>query len=150
MRKYIAIFMALVLFFSIIYEINAEENAIKNAKIEITRVDFGEITWEYLEINIHLRIINNESRGINIEGKFHVFILNVSIGDAKMKANVEAHSSQELIIPFRVYYDKVAEGIVNSIKSRSFNLTLKGKITGKILFGLFLFSQHIEATWQWQ
>ena len=148
MKKYVVVAMIFLAIILATYEINAEENAIRNAKIEITGIDFGRFTEKYMEINIHLNIINNESREIKIEGKFHVFILNVSIGDAKMKASVESHSSQQLIIPLRLYYDKVAEGIVNSIKSGNFNLTLKGKITGKVFFGLLTYSQNIEATWQ--
>ncbi|KAA0007433.1 MAG: hypothetical protein FE045_00060 [Thermoplasmata archaeon] len=148
MKKYVVVAMIFLAIILATYEINAEENAIRNAKIEITGIDFGRFTEKYMEINIHLNIINNESREIKIEGKFHVFILNVSVGDAKMKASVESHSSQQLIIPLRLYYDKVAEGIVNSIKSGNFNLTLKGKITGKVFFGLLTYSQNIEATWQ--
>ena len=148
MKKYVVVAVLFLALLLTAYEINAEENAIRNAKIEITGIDFGRFTEKYMEINIHLNIINNESREIKIEGKFHVFILNVSVGDAKMKASVESHSSQQLIIPLRLYYDKVAEGIVNSIKSGNFNLTLKGKITGKVFFGLLTYSQNIEATWQ--
>ncbi len=148
MKKYVVVAMIFLAIILATYEINAEENAIRNAKIEITGIDFGRFTEKYMEINIHLNIINNESREIKIEGKFHVFILNVSVGDAKMKASVESHSSQQLIIPLRLYYDKVAEGIVDSIKSGNFNLTLKGKITGKVFFGLLTYSQNIEATWQ--
>ena len=71
MKKYIAIALVSILLIFVAYEINAEEKAIRNAKVVITGAQVEEITLQYAKIKINIKIMNNESRDIKkLEGEF--------------------------------------------------------------------------------
>jgi len=149
MKVYVAIAMAVLLIFSI-YEIYMEEEAIRNLKMEINDAKITHITFEYVELKIYVKFINDEKRDINeMRGNFKIFILNSYVGDAHLKdINIKSGSSYNATIPLRIYYEGLTEGIINAIKEGKISLTIKGKITGRIFFGLIEYSQNIEAVWQ--
>ena len=148
MKKFIgAIIILSILFFT--YNVYEDEKAIRNAKIEITDASIQDINFQYVTIKISLKIINNESRKIELEGKFEIYILNLSFGYAKLnKINVPKHSYYETEFPIKIRYADLAKGILNAIKEGNFNVYIKGKINGKIFFGLITYSQNIEARWK--
>ncbi len=152
MKKFIGVAVVSIILILSIYEINAEENAIRNAKIEILGIQIEEITLQYVKIKINISIVNNGSRDINeLQGDFQIFILNISFGEAHLsKASVKAHSFYLTGIPLKIYYKGLAHGIANAIMEGRINVAIKGKITGKIFFGLLSYSQNIEAEWRWQ
>ena len=152
MKKYVVVAVLFLALLLTAYEINAEENAIRNARIEILGTQIEEITLQYVKIKINISIINNGSRSINgLQGDFKIFILNISFGEAHLsKASIKAHSYYITSIPLKIYYKELAQGIVNAIMEGKINVLIKGRITGKIFFGLLSYSQNIEATWQRQ
>ena len=147
--KKIAFFIAIFIITFIFYNAYADINAIKNSKIEIYGVKIEKIL-PYIVLNIGMKIINNESRNIKeLEGHFEIFILNISIGKMKFgKINVVPYSSKKLNISLIIYYDKVAESIIEIINQLNFNMTIKGKVRGKILFGLIEYEKPFEAIYR--
>ena len=151
MKKLFALIVPIaILILFIIYDINADVNAIRNIKLKINGVWISEITFEYVVINVSTEFINNESRNVKeLNGNFIIYILNNSVGNAKFeKINIAKHSFHETNFLIKVYYKDAARGIINAIKEGNYNLCIKGKITGKIFFGMFEYSQNIEAIWK--
>ena len=149
MKKYVAIAIVVAVALSIMYEIEEETKAIRNIKIEINDATIENIGVRYITIGINVSIINGESRDIkNMKGNFEIYILNVSFGSAKLdEASIKSHSSFTTRIPLKIYYHNLTEGILNAIKEGNFDIKMKGKITGKIFFGLLEYSQNVEARW---
>ena len=147
MKKYVIIVASILIFSLFLYEINAEEDAIRNIKFEINGVEITEATFEYAIIKIHVKFINNGSRDVkNMKGSFKIYILNASFGDAYLKdINVGSHSSYNASIPLKIYYKGLAHGIINAIREGKIEVSIKGKIEGKIFFGLINYSQNIQV-----
>lgn len=149
MKKIAAFIIAIFIIIFISYNAYADIKAIKNSKIEIYGVKIEKLL-PYIVLNIGMKIINNESRDIKeLEGHFEIFILNISIGKMKFgKINVAPYSSKKLNVSLVIYYDKVAESIIEIIKQLNFNMTIKGKVEGKILFGLIKYEKPFEAVYR--
>ena len=151
MKKLFALIVSIALLISfIVYDVNADANAIRNVRLKINGAWISKITFEYAIINVSAEFINNESRSIKeLNGNFIIYILNNSVGNAKFeKINIAKHSFHEANFSIKVYYKNVARGIINAIKEGNYDLCIKGKITGKIFFGVFKYSQNIEAIWK--
>ena len=151
MKKLIALIVSIAILVSfIVYDINADVNAIKNIKLKINGAWIGKITFEYIVINVSTEFINNESRNIKgLNGNFVIYILNNSVGNAKFeKINIEKHSFYETNFSIKIYYKDIAIGIINAIEEGNYNLCIKGRVTGKIFFGIFRYSQNIYTIWK--
>ena len=150
MKKIVAIFSVVAIIFAV-FSVNTymEVKAIKNVKIEIYDVEVEKI-WPNIVINISMRLYNNESKEIKgLEGDFDIYILNVSTGRIKFeKVNIKAKSYSNVNTPLILYYEQIAKSIVEAIKNFDFNLSIKGKVEGKIFFGLIKYEKPVEAVWR--
>jgi len=150
MKKIVAVFSVVAIIFAVL-SVNTymEVKAIKNVKIEIYDVEVEKI-WPNIVINISMRLYNNESKEIKgLEGDFDIYILNVSTGRIKFeKVNIKAKSYSNVNTPLILYYEQIAKSIVEAIKNFDFNLSIKGKVEGKIFFGLIKYEKPVEAVWR--
>ena len=150
MKKIVAIFSVVAIIFAVL-SVNTymEVKAIKNVKIEIYDVEVEKI-WPNIVINISMRLYNNESKEIKgLEGDFDIYILNVSTGRIKFeKVNIKAKSYSNVNTPLILYYEQIAKSIVEAIKNFDFSLSIKGKVEGKIFFGLIKYEKPVEAVWR--
>ncbi len=150
MKKIVAIFSVVAIIFAVL-SVNTymEVKAIKNVKIEIYDVEVEKI-WPNIVINISMRLYNNESKEIKgLEGDFDIYILNVSTGRIKFeKVDIKAKSYSNVNTPLILYYEQIAKSIVEAIKNFDFNLSIKGKVEGKIFFGLIKYEKPVEAVWR--
>jgi len=150
MKKIVAVFSVVAIIFAVL-SVNTymEVKAIKNVKIEIYDVEVEKI-WPNIVINISMRLYNNESKEIKgLEGDFDIYILNVSTGRIKFeKVDIKAKSYSNVNTPLILYYEQIAKSIVEAIKNFDFNLSIKGKVEGKIFFGLIKYEKPVEAVWR--
>ncbi len=150
MKKIVAVFSVVAIIFAVL-SVNTymEVKAIKNVKIEIYDVEVEKI-WPNIVINISMRLYNNESKEIKgLEGDFDIYILNVSTGRIKFeKVNIKAKSYSNVNTPLILYYEQIAKSIVEAIKNFDFSLSIKGKVEGKIFFGLIKYEKPVEAVWR--
>jgi hypothetical protein len=150
MKKIVVIFSVVAVILAALF-VNTymEVKAIKNVKIEIYDVEVEKI-WPNIVINISMRLYNNESKEIkSLQGDFDIYILNVSTGRIRFeKINIEAKSYSDLDTPLILYYGQIAKSIIEAIKSFDFSLSIKGKIEGKIFFGLIKYEKPVEAIWR--
>lgn len=153
MKKIIAIFASALILIALIYNVGLEIRAIKNAKVEIYDAKLGKINLihRYVTLNLSIKIINDEKKRIeDLQGKFNIYILNVSIGEMNFsKIDIPSYSSRDVSMRIKIYFDKVAESIVEAIKKLNFKITLKGYIKGKIFFSLIDYKQNVEASYQY-
>lgn len=151
MKKISVIAITVSIFLFILYYINEDIKAIKNAKLEIydAKVKDFSIIHAYILLNLSMIIINNESHGINdLEGNFDIYILNVSIGKIGFdKIDVPPHSSKNLSMEIKIFYEELAKSILEALKQLNIKITLKGYIKGKIFFSLLEYKKPIEATY---
>jgi len=150
MKKIVAVFSVVAIIFAVL-SVNTymEVKAIKNVKIEIYDVEVEKI-WPNIVINISMRLYNNESKEIKgLEGDFDIYILNVSTGRIKFeKVDIKAKSYSNVNTPLILYYEQIAKSIVEAIKNFDFSLSIKGKVEGKIFFGLIKYEKPVEAVWR--
>ncbi len=150
MKKIVAIFSVVAIIFAAL-SVNTymEVKAIKNVKIEIYDVKVEKI-WPNIVINISMRLYNNESKEIKgLKGDFDIYILNVSTGRIKFeKVDIKAKSYSNVNTPLILYYEQIAKSIIEAIKSFDFSLSIKGKVEGKIFFGLIKYEKPVEAVWR--
>ena len=153
MKKIVAILVLALILLAIIHNVGLEIKAIKNTKVEIYDAKLGKINLihGYVTLNLSIKIINNERKKIeDLEGKFNIHIINISIGEMNFsKIDIPGYSSRSVSMRIKIYFDKVAESIIEAIKEMKFKIILKGYIKGKVFFSLIDYKQKVEASYQY-
>ncbi len=149
--KLLALILIISLTAFILYNINEDIKAIKNIKIEINSVRIEEISLKCIKLNISIKLINNESRGIkDLNGDLNVFILNVFISNISFgRVNIPAKAFKNVSVFVYLYYGEIAGSIIETIKKMEFYICLKGKIDGKIFFGLIKYEKPVEIYYEY-
>lgn len=150
MKKYLVMAAASLLIFSFLsYIFYSDVRALENIKVEVNDVRVKKLLPDMV-LSISIKLINDEGRKIeDLEGYMNIYILNESVGKINFSdVDMAAHSYAEIEVPLTLYYDEVAKGILKAIKNGNFNVTMKGSISGKILFGLMKYSVPIMARWE--
>lgn len=153
MRKLIVAFIGLLIIFLIVifivYNINEDIKAIKSAKVEIKDVGVDEIALlkGYIKLGIKIKIINDEEREIkDLTGNLNVYILDVKIGEINFeKVSVPPKAFKYINASINLYYNEIAESVIEAVKHLKFSMSIKGKIVGKVFFGLIEYEKPVEA-----
>jgi len=145
MKKIIAIIVAICLSL-LAYNVYSEIEAIKSVVIEINETELNDITFSYISLKIGIKIVNEGAKGIDdLEGNFTISILNTSIGRIHFgKIDIKPCSSTNSSFYMFLYYDKIADSIIEVLKEWKFSISAKGFIKGKIFFGLISYKRNIE------
>jgi len=148
-RKKIAIItISIVLFAFFSYTYYSDVSAVSKINITIEKTSVEEISLTYSKLKITIDINNPSQRDISIQkANFKIYISGVYIGDGIVsKINVPAESNKEKDVTITVYYENVANAVVEAIKKFVFDLSIEGKADVNILFGLLTFSEDFKAS----
>ncbi len=150
MMKYVALAAASLMIFSLLsYTFYSDVRALERIKVEIKDVTIRQILPDMV-LGISIKFINEEGREIrNMGGDIDVYILDKWVGKLNFSGvNIDGHSYQEIEIPLTLYYEHLTKSIVQAINEMNFNLSIKGIIKGKVLFGLVDYKVPVMAKWE--
>ncbi len=146
MKKILSTVIILSCLLLLAYNVYSEIKAIDGIIIEINDFRIEEMTFSYILLDVDMKIVNSGGKSIHdLEGNFSILILNTSIGYISFdKIDISPNSSTNSSFSIYLYYDKVANSIIEVLEEQSFSISAKGIIKGKILFGLLNYERNIE------
>ncbi len=134
------------------YDVYSEYKAIRSLEFEIYDVDVSRFGLMSADIRVILRFYNPTDHDTPLfQAEFDVYLSNGYIGHGKIpETKVLSSSSRARNITFTISYVNATKSVVDALRNRSFNLTARGNIHARILFGTipvsFPFRKQIELT----
>lgn len=100
-----------------------------------------------LTVTIHMQLRNPAGRDISgMASDFDIYIGDTRVGDGGFSGvDVPAHGSVNKTMQVTLSLADVTAGLLDAIKDKQFTLTLDGRVSGAVLFGLATFRQPFTA-----
>ena len=148
--RQIIIVITIILIISLFlgYTYYADVTTLYNAELSIEDIRLQELSLTYCKLTIYIDISNPTDRYISgLTAMFDIFIADNYVGLGSFsKVSIPAQSNKEKGVAITIYYSNVAFSVVDGIKNRNFDLTVKGEVRGNVLFGLITVSDEFKAT----
>ncbi len=130
-------------------------SAIRDVEVTVTDASLPDsilvdiLRNQSLTVTLHIQLRNPAGRDISDMGTD----FDISIGDTRVGAGgfsgvaVPAHSSATKTMQVTLSLADVTSGILDAIQEKSFTVTLDGRVSGAVLFGLATFRQPFTASY---
>ena len=160
MRKTISIFISIIIAISVLSIIfinyRSDIDAINNLKVNLNDVSINNINSISFKLNFDIVIINPSDRDIiDLSTDFKIYIEDNYVGEGNFSnVNIPHNSNKSKDVVITVYYDGLAEAVVDVIKKiineGEFDLKIIGTVYAKALFGFSIMEQNYTAAKTYQ
>ncbi len=102
-----------------------------------------------LTVTIHMQLYNPSGRDISDMGTdFDVDIGSTHVGTGGFSGvDVDAHGRANRTMNVTLSLVNVTAGLLDAIKEKQFSITLDGRVSGDVLYGLMTFRQSFTASY---
>lgn len=147
-KTLITVILIVIISCFFIYTYLADASALSNIIVDVENIKIQQIGLFYCELKIIVSLSNPTDRDTsNLEASFNIYIAGKYIGEGSLsEVSISALSKTQKDVFVTIYYSEVASAVVDGIKTRDFTLSIRGEVSGTVLFGLMRVSEQIEAS----
>jgi hypothetical protein len=141
----IIIFLILIFFFS---RYTADVSALEKIKIFVESITIEEVRLNYCKLKVNVNVLNPTSEYISdFTAQFDIFIANTYVGNGFIpKVSIPIQSGKIKNVSITIFYVNVGNAVIDGIRTRNFDLSIKGTATVQILFNLISISKQFSAS----
>ena len=147
------LFIITILILGLIYiNYKSDVSAINNLDVNLNDIEIYDIKISSFKLNFDIEINNPSDREIvDLSTDFKIYIEDNYVGEGNFSnVNIPNNSNENKDVVVTIYYDGLADAIVDVVKNiineGEFNIEIKGKIYAKALFGISIIEQNYTAS----
>ena len=126
----------------------ADVEALDRTEVTIKDIKLQELSFTYCKLKIFINFYNPSNQDVSdLKATFNVYVTENYVGLGSLsKVSIPAKTNEEKDLTITIYYANVAAAVADGIKKGNFDVSIKGKASGNVLFGLITVTDNFEAT----